>query len=142
MQNLYTSNLSLHDVQNINFPWFIYEDNGCILIRLHNPDYEFPKGESDYLRENFFQEVYELALEDSYIVPDETIDKLAKLIFDAKERKQNILVHCHAGISRSGAVVEVATMLGYKDIGRHRNPNRVIKENLRKALGIKHSFEE
>lgn len=154
MTNLYASNVSLPEIQNLytvlgsgsynpksTLPWFVYEDRDCILIRLHNPDYEFPEGESEFLREVFFHEVYELGIDDSYIIPEETIEKLAKLISDAKEREQNIVVHCHAGISRSGAVVEVATMMGYKDIGRHRNPNRVIKEKLRKALGIKHSFE-
>lgn len=136
------TNISLPECQNWDFPSFVLEEQGCVLIRLHNPDYKFPSGESDLLKQNIFDEVYEVALDDSYDIPDEVVGKLAAILTSAKNKNRNIVAHCHAGISRSGAVVEVATMMGFQDIGRSRNPNKVLKEKLRKALGIKHSFEE
>lgn len=155
MTNLYASNVSLSEIQNLytvlgsgsynpksTLPWFVYEDRDCILIRLHNPDYEFPEGESEFLREVFFHEVFEIAVDDSDNIPEDVIEELAIILTVAKNLGKNIVVHCHAGISRSGAVVEVATMMGFEDIGRYRSPNRVLKEKLRKALGIKNSYEE
>ena len=146
---MYITNISLIEIQESliseknRLPSFFYtEDNSCILIRLKNPGYSYPEGETEILLEYYFEEVRVIEIEDSDNIDDNSVSEIASILCSAKEKNQNIIVHCHAGISRSGAVVEVATMMGYEDIGRHRNPNRVLKEKLRKVLGIKYSFEE
>lgn len=53
-------------------------------------------------------------------------------------------VHCDAGICRSGAVVEAAMLLGHKpddEVSNERIPNTVVFTEVRKALGLKHSWE-
>jgi hypothetical protein len=47
----------------------------------------------------------------------------------------NVLVHCHAGICRSGAVVEVGSMMGFTPTDRYRQPNLRVKNKMMKVLG-------
>jgi len=41
-----------------------------------------------------------------------------------------------AGICRSGAVVEVATMMGFTASDRYRQPNLRVKHKMMKVLGL------
>jgi protein tyrosine phosphatase len=54
----------------------------------------------------------------------------------------NVLVHCHAGICRSGAVVEVGTILGFTPTERFRLPNLRVKHKMMKALGLTYDANE
>jgi hypothetical protein len=47
----------------------------------------------------------------------------------------NVVVHCFAGICRSGAVAEVGVMMGFDDVGRTRIPNLLVKHRMMRALG-------
>ena len=47
----------------------------------------------------------------------------------------NVVVHCYAGICRSGAVCEVGVMMGFNDTERFRSPNLLVKHRMMKALG-------
>ena len=47
----------------------------------------------------------------------------------------NVIVHCHAGVCRSGAVAELGVMLGFKDTESFRSPNLLVKHKMMKALG-------
>ena len=48
----------------------------------------------------------------------------------------NVVVHCHAGVCRSGAVAEVGITMGFEDTGVFRAPNLMVKHKLMKALGM------
>ena len=63
-------------------------------------------------------------------------EKLAEILIEAYGNHSNIVVHCHAGICRSGAVVEVGIMLGFDPPDRFRNPNVLVKQRLMQALGM------
>jgi predicted protein tyrosine phosphatase len=58
--------------------------------------------------------------------------------FANQHRGKNILVHCAAGISRSGAIVEtlLAAFPEYEDRGWSRYPNRHVSACLRRAMGL------
>lgn len=47
----------------------------------------------------------------------------------------DVVVHCVAGICRSGAVCEVGVMMGFEDTGAFRNPNLLVKHNMMRSLG-------
>ena len=54
----------------------------------------------------------------------------------------NVVVHCTAGICRSGAVVEVATMMGFADCDNFRQPNLRVKHKMMKVLGLTYDENE
>ena len=52
------------------------------------------------------------------------------------ENSMNVLVHCHAGVCRSGAVVEVGSMMGFTPTDKNiRIPNLRVKQKMMKSLG-------
>ena len=69
-------------------------------------------------------------------------EQLVQLLQHAKENQMNVIVHCYAGICRSGAVCEVGVMLGFKDTGRYRQPNLLVKHLMMQALGWTYDEDE
>lgn len=68
-------------------------------------------------------------------VTEEQIKDIADFIL--KHRGRNILVHCEAGVSRSGGVAEAIldTFPEYRDEGWDRAANGLVKSLLKRALG-------
>ena len=58
--------------------------------------------------------------------------------FIRKHRGKNILVHCAAGISRSGAIAEAIAQAfpEYEDRGWPRHPNGLVRSLMKRALGL------
>jgi len=110
----------------------------AMLIRIQDPATEF--GKIKYP----FKEVYEFefldaededGFEDECKIQDEQAVEIVRLLQRAKDNAMNVVVHCHAGICRSGAVVEVATMMGFTPSDRYRQPNLRVKHKMMKVLG-------
>ena len=110
----------------------------AMLIRIQDPATEF--GKIKYP----FKEVYEFefldaededGFEDECKIQDEQAEQLVALLKRALENRMNVVVHCHAGICRSGAVVEVASMMGFTPADRYRQPNVRVKSKMMKVLG-------
>ena len=68
--------------------------------------------------------------------------ELVRLLQHALENKMNVVVHCFAGICRSGAVAEVGVMMGFQDTERFRSPNLLVKHRMMQALGLSYDKEE
>ena len=62
-------------------------------------------------------------------------EEIVRLLKHALENQMNVVVHCMAGLCRSGAVTEVGVMMGFDDTERFRSPNLMVKHNLMRALG-------
>jgi predicted protein tyrosine phosphatase len=69
-------------------------------------------------------------------ISDEQAEQLVGLLQHAMDNSMNVLVHCHAGICRSGAVTEVGTMMGFTATERYRQPNLRVKHKMMKVLGL------
>ena len=65
----------------------------------------------------------------------EDAEKIIKFLQDALDNGYNVVVHCTAGVCRSGAVAEVGTMMGFRETGDYRQPNLMVKRYLMKVLG-------
>ena len=65
----------------------------------------------------------------------EDAEKIIKFLQDALDNDYNVVVHCTAGVCRSGAVAEVGTMMGFRETGAYRQPNLMVKRYLMKVLG-------
>lgn len=74
--------------------------------------------------------------DEEWAITDEQAKTIAALLWHAKNNNMNVIVHCHAGLCRSGAVVEVGIQMGFNPPDRARLPNALVVKKLRKALGM------
>lgn len=67
--------------------------------------------------------------------------KIAKILLLSKN-KHNILVHCHAGVSRSGAITEIAVDLGFKlyNFSNLRTINQTVYKKIKNQLSLKYKI--
>lgn len=89
-----------------------------------------------------FKEVHGFKFEDieedeEWAISDGQAREIAGLLRRAKEQHMNVIVHCFAGLCRSGAVAEVGIMLGFNPPDCIRIPNSAVKNKMLKALGMK-----
>ena len=128
--------------------------DNTILIQIVDPMTEFP------VPAQKFQEVFQfefLDVEDDgktnfgdghlvdmseFAITDDQAVALVKILQNAKEKNQNVVVHCHAGICRSGAVCEVGIMMGFADTKVFRSPNLLVKHKMMKTLGWTYDSDE
>lgn len=124
----------MRDVLDGNHPDF---GDNCFLIRLQDPETEFlpPKKRfSEIFYFNFLDAEDSTDCKDEHKVTIEVAQQIVDILQRAINENMNVLVHCHAGICRSGAVVEVASMMGFETFGR-RIPNVRLKTMMMKCLG-------
>jgi predicted protein tyrosine phosphatase len=76
------------------------------------------------------------------LVSDQQAETIVQLLQHALADHMNIVVHCHAGICRSGAVAEIGVMMGFRDTEKFRSPNLRVKHKMMKILGLTHDPEE
>ena len=132
-------------IQNVakeDIPKGFHFDPGynSMLIQIVDPDDEFPIPKYTF-RETHQFKFLDLEEEDrcdeSLKISDQQAAQIAHLLTHALENKMNVVVHCFAGVCRSGAVVEVGTMLGFRDPECFRSPNKMVKDKLMKVLNLK-----
>jgi hypothetical protein len=126
----------------------------AMLIQIVDPDMEFPTP----LRQ--FKEIHQFKFLDieedgmtnngdgtmtdmsEFAIKQAEADKLVELLQRALENRMNVIVHCHAGICRSGAVCEVGVMLGFRDTEVFRSPNLLVKHKMMRKLGWTYDEKE
>jgi predicted protein tyrosine phosphatase len=75
-------------------------------------------------------------------ISDEQAQEIVRLLKHALANRMNVVVHCYAGICRSGAVAEVGVMMGFQDCERSRIPNLRVKQKLMRQLGWTYDSNE
>ncbi len=75
-------------------------------------------------------------------ISDEQAAEIVRLLKHALDNKMNVVVHCYAGLCRSGAVAEVGVMMGFQDCDRTRIPNLRVKQKLMRQLGWTYDSNE
>ncbi len=70
-----------------------------------------------------------------FAITQQDADKLVQVLQHALINGMNVVVHCNAGVCRSGAVAEIGVMMGFRDTGSFRSPNLLVKHKMMKALG-------
>ena len=113
-----------------------------MLIQIVDPGTEFPKPkhkEWRRIRQFFFLDVEDNEPDGviySCAITDADAKGIAEALQEAWNEHMNVVVHCHMGVSRSGAVAEVGTMMGFRDVGKFRIPNLMVKKKLMQHLGM------
>ena len=75
-------------------------------------------------------------------ISDAQAEELVRLLKHALDNRMNVVVHCMAGICRSGAVCEIGVMLGFNDTEKFRSPNLLVKHKMMKVLGWTYDEDE
>ena len=107
-----------------------------MLIQICDPGHEFPKPFYE------FKEVHQFEFLDvdehdpdwnllqDFAISSEQAKTIYDLLIRARDNRMNVIVHCHAGLCRSGAVAEVGCILGFEDVKKIRMPNTRVKQML------------
>lgn len=110
-----------------------------MLIQIADPPGDFPTPKYQFREVHQFQfldvEEKDQVLDEEMRCSHEQAAELVRLLQHALEQRMNVIVHCHAGVCRSGAVCEIGVMLGFDDTEVFRSPNLLVKHRMMKALG-------
>lgn len=116
-----------------------------MLIQIVDPAFEFPTPAKQFKETHQF-EFLDAEREDKFPdeckVTDDQAAELVRLLQHALENRMNVVVHCHAGVCRSGAVCEVGVMMGFDDAEAFRAPNLLVKHRMMKRLGWTYEEKE
>ena len=124
---------------DISKGFHINPGDNAMLIQIVDPGSEFPTALYKFRETHQFEfldiEENDFALEEAMRCSHEQAAELVRLLQHALENHMNVIVHCHAGVCRSGAVCEVGVMLGFDDTEAFRSPNLLVKHRMMKHLG-------
>jgi hypothetical protein len=129
-------NVSLSDIKR-----GVHLDAGInsMLIQICDPDMEYPKPFYTFKEVHQFKfldiEERDQCIDEEWRCSQEQASKLVQLLKHALANDMNVIVHCHAGVCRSGAVCEVGVMLGFGDTEAFRSPNLLVKHRMMRELG-------
>jgi predicted protein tyrosine phosphatase len=136
-------NVSLADIRKGHH---IEAGINSMLIQIVDPDMEFPQPANQFRETHQFKfldlEQSDETINDKWKIQDEDAVKLVALLQHALDSHMNVVVHCHAGVCRSGAVAEVGVMLGFRDAEAFRSPNLLVKHKMMKVLGWTYDEQE
>ena len=113
-----------------------------MLIRIQDPATEFCPTKYSFKEVHCFEFLDaedEDGFDEDFKISDSQAKEIVMLLQHALETNMNVLVHCHAGICRSGAVVEIGSMMGFTPTERYRQPNLRVKSKMMKAMGVSYA---
>jgi hypothetical protein len=131
----------IENVAASDIPIGFHHDCGpnAMLISIADPAGWRPTAKHNFKERHDFEfldiEKDDFALDETMRCSQEQAAELVRLLQHALENRMNVVVHCTAGICRSGAVCEVGVMLGFQDTEKFRSPNLLVKHRMMKALG-------
>lgn len=111
----------------------------AMLIQICNSSEDFPKPKYEFREIHRFEfldvEEKDPVIDEKMRCSQEQANQLVALLTRARDLHMNVIVHCHAGVCRSGAVCEVGVMMGFRDTEVFRAPNLLVKGRMLRALG-------
>lgn len=129
----YIENISLRQIVKGDH-WNRGQDS--VLIQIVNPGFGFPETKEK------FCSVYQFEVSDEddlYSTKDglfttQQAAEITKVLIDALDSNKNVTVHCHMGISRSGAVALVGSFIGFELRTKNQVANRRIQCYMEREL--------
>jgi len=112
--------------------------DNSMLIQIVDPGMEFPTPIYNFGETHQF-EFLDLEKDDDFPdelkISDAQAEHLVALLQHALDKRMDVVVHCVAGVCRSGAVCELGVMLGFEDTQAFRSPNLLVKHKMMRVLG-------
>ena len=131
-------NVSMGDIKTGQYLQFAKDTSEDVLIQIVDPAYQFPQPKSEFKEVHQFEFLDaedKCGFDDDFKISPKQAQELVKILENALANNQNVLVHCHQGLCRSGAVAEVGVMMGFDDTGAKRQPNVRVKTSMMRVLG-------
>jgi hypothetical protein len=129
-------NVALSDIRKGNH---INPGENAMLIQIVDPPGDFPTPLYQFKEVHQFQfldiEEKDECLDEEMRCSHEQAAELVQLLQHALDNHMNVIVHCVAGVCRSGAVCEVGVMMGFDDTEVFRSPNLCVKHRMMRHLG-------
>lgn len=120
--------------------------DNSMLIQIVDPAMQFPTPAHKFKEVHQFEfldvEQDDFVIEETMRCSQQQADELVKLLQHALDNRMDVVVHCVAGICRSGAVCEVGVMMGFDDTKAFRSPNLLVKHRMMKTLGWNYDENE
>ena len=139
---MWIQNVSMADVINGHH---FFEQHKTILIQIQDVGtWKF----ADPLYKDKFVSIHQFEFmdhddpHDANNISVDQAEQIAQILTSAKQKQHNIVVHCHAGLCRSGAVAEVGVMMGFQDTEMIRHPNVLVKNRIKECLGMSVDYDE
>ena len=124
---------------NVRLGHHIQVGENSMLIQIVDPCMAFPTPVHKFKEVHQFEfldlEKDDMPDAEEFKITDEQAEQLVQLLHHALTNRMNVIVHCVAGVCRSGAVCEVGVMLGFRDTEAFRSPNLLVKHKMMKVLG-------
>lgn len=124
-------------IQNVSYEAIQYgihlDPSNAILIQITDKgmSYPYPKHKFNFIFKFDFLDV------DTYIgITQQQAKEIVEALKFALATDKNVIVHCHAGLCRSGAVSEVGIIMGFEDTNAPRLPNMRVKTFMMRELGL------
>lgn len=113
-----------------------FEEDNTVLIRIGDICSTF----KPVLYQDKFVNVYEFQFMDDddpnweeSITEEQGVD-IASILRECWACDYNVVVHCNAGLCRSGAVAEVGEIMGFQYAGNRKIPNVLVKNRILEPL--------
>ena len=139
---MWIQNVSMSDIRRGHH---IDPGINAMLIQIVDPCMEFPTPAHKFKEVHQF-EFLDLERDDKwgeeFKVTDDQAAELVRLLQHALDNHMDVIVHCVAGVCRSGAVCEVGVMMGFQDTEDFRSPNLMVKHKMMKVLGWTYDADE
>jgi hypothetical protein len=107
---------------------------------------EFPEPKYKFNNVHQFQfldlEENDTCIEPEMKITDDQAKSLVLILKQALLNRSNVIVHCVAGVCRSGAVTEVGIIMGFDDTEDFRSPNLLVKHKMMDVLGLSYDKNE
>lgn len=117
-----------------------------VLIQIVDCGMEFPEPQYKFNNVHQFQfldlEKNDECIEPEMKITDHQAKSLVLILQQALLNRSNVVVHCIAGVSRSGAVCEVGIQMGFDDTEDFRSPNLLVKHKMMDYLGLPYDENE
>ncbi len=117
-----------------------------MLIQIVDPCMEFPTPAHKFKEVHQFEfldlEKDDMPDAEEFKITDAQAEELVRLLQHALDNRMDVIVHCVAGVCRSGAVCEVGVMMGFQDTEVFRSPNLLVKHKMMKVLGWTYDEQE
>lgn len=106
------------------------------MIQITDPGTVPPETKYSFAEKHHFQfHDTDCPKDDEVAFSEDDAKAIVDILKKALDNNQAVIVHCHAGLCRSGAVTEVGIMMGFEDTKRTRMSNRRVKFLLMTELG-------